>query len=150
MLSVLKADIQDLGLRDRLDNVDIQLFNYDSHFETLSTWLKQHGQPIPSREDMPALGYVTLKNGQLTGAAFLRMVEGGFAQVDGLTVDPTQDSKTRSDTINILVTQILDAAKTLKIKAIYCYSAYDTIIDRAADTFKFIKLPHKIMVLGFK
>lgn len=89
-----------------------------------------------NQETLPAIGFIVYSNSeyQYICAGFLRLVEGGFAQIDTLVTNPDIDSYIRHEGINLLVNKLLETAKSLKLKGIYAHTNSQNIIKRAVDT----------------
>lgn len=88
----------------------------------MADWLRTHNAYIPSDAEIPALGYVVYVNARATAMGFIRRVEGGFGQLDGLVSNPTSSSEDRHLAIDLLVSQLLDSAKELGITQIMAFS----------------------------
>jgi len=82
---------------------------------------------------VPKLGYIALINKKPVAAGFLRRVEGGYAQFDGLTSNPYFGSIIRHEGIKKVVDQLILNAKQLKLKGIIAFTADESVKKRAAD-----------------
>lgn len=99
---------------------------------------------------LPKLGYIALLNGkQPVAAGFLRRVEGGYAQLDGLTSNPYFGSQIRHEGIKLVVDHLIDAAKQLKINGIMAFTADKGVLDRAAG-LGFVKVEQQLIALRIK
>lgn len=85
-----------------------------------------------SHTTLPKIGYTANVNG-LRGAAygFLRMVEGGYAQIDTLTTHTKFSSEDRNKAISAVVDALIDIAKTINLKGIVCFTDNESVITRA-------------------
>lgn len=87
-------------------------------------------------ETLPKIGFISFSNTefQYIAAGFLRIVEGGFGQLDTFVTNPSLDSHVRDEGLNLLVETLINEAKTLKLKGIYAHTASINIIKRAEET----------------
>lgn len=95
-------------------------------------------------ESLPEVGYADGDK----AFGFLRMVEGGFAQIDTLVSNAKYGSIDRNNAISDVVYHLLEAAKQLKVKGIVCYTEIPSIISRAKE-LGFTKLNHQVIAISF-
>ncbi len=95
---------------------------------------------------LPKIGYICLFNNQPIAAGFLRRVEGGFAQIDGLTSNPYFGSKIRHIGISKVVSQLIEDAKDLKLNGLIGFTSDLGVIARAED-LGFHKVKQTIIAL---
>lgn len=81
---------------------------------------------------LPKIGYIALVNNRPVAAGFLRRVEGGYAQLDGLTSNPYYGSLVRHKGIEIVVDHLISAARQLKLNGIIAFTADNGVLSRAA------------------
>lgn len=130
----------------------MKLSKYDSnlHFDIICEWLKGHDQKPPKRSEMPANGYIVYTNigHVLTPIAcgFLRLVEGNYAQIDGLCVDPTIRGNIRNEALNEVASKLISLAKELNITKLFSFSTNKKTVTRSMD-FGFVQLPHSVIIL---
>jgi hypothetical protein len=86
-----------------------------------------------SMKTLPKNGYIVLMNGHPIAAGFLRRLEGGYAQIDGLTSNPHFGSQIRHKAIDLVVEHLISDAKTLKLKGILALTKEQSIVNRAKD-----------------
>ncbi len=84
-------------------------------------------------KSLPKIGYIALIDKQPISAGFLRRVEGGYAQIDGLTSNAFFGSKIRHEGIKLVVDELIKDAKSLKLYGILAFTADKGILSRAAD-----------------
>lgn len=82
---------------------------------------------------LPKCGFMALYNGHPIAAGFLRRVEGGYAQLDGLTSNPYFGSKIRHEGIDLVVDTLLKEAKDLGLKGIIAFTKEPSIVSRAKE-----------------
>ncbi len=104
-----------------------------------------HSQKAPYF-DVPALGFVAFDSATPIAAGFLRMVEGGFAQIDSLVSNASLSSSMRNEGVALVVDHLIEAAKGLKLKGIYAHTTDEGIVRRAAE-LGFIHSPGIIIAL---
>lgn len=116
-----------------LDKIDKEVcIKYTSeYFVCISSWLKQRDLPVPPMDETPKIGFIAFINGVETAIGFLRMVEGRYAQLDGLITNPSVPGLHRSKAIDIVVSKLLVTAKDLKLRGIISYSADPNTIERS-------------------
>lgn len=98
---------------------------------------------------LPKIGYIALYNGYPIAAGFLRRVEGGYAQIDTLTSNPTFGSIIRHKGIDAIVNSLIEEAKVLKLHGIIALTQETNIILRATDK-GFHLVEHKVLALPLK
>lgn len=77
---------------------------------------------------------------------FLRMVEGGYAQIDGLTSNANLSAPLRNAGVSTVVDALLDKAKSMKLKGIISFTQDNSVI-RRAKLLGFRALQHTVIVL---
>lgn len=100
------------------------------------------------KESMPAIGFVTYADGAPSAAGFLRRVEGGFAQLDGLVTNANLSGDIRSSSIDLVVENLLSEAKRLNLKGIIAFSRDTNTLIRAA-AFGFKDIDQRVIVMSF-
>lgn len=89
---------------------------------------------------LPKIGFMAIYNGHPVAAGFLRRVEGGYAQLDGLTSNPYFGSKIRHEGIDLVVDTLIQEAADLKLKGIIAFTKEPSIVSRAQEKgFKVIE-----------
>lgn len=110
-------------------------------------WLIARGVNPPTRNEVPKIGFIATNFIEPVAMGFLRRVEGGFAQLDGLVTNPKSSSIDRSTCIDEIVTQLVTKAKEKGIKSIMAYSTYESILNRSVK-HGFVPIPHSIIALS--
>lgn len=131
--------------------VNITKFKVSKHLEPLEMMHIAHeykDMEAISQEVLPNIGYICYSNQeyQYVAAGFLRMVEGGYAQIDTLVTNPAIEPSIRHEAINLLVSTLIQRAKELKLKGIYALTLQKDIIERAEAT-GFRVIDHKVVAL---
>lgn len=85
---------------------------------------------ILTPETLPRIGYIAY-DGAIVGMGFLRMVEGGYGQIDTLVSNKNLSSITRHEGINLIVQAILEKAKQLNLLGIVSYTQDESVVKRA-------------------
>ena len=116
--------------------------------ETLYQWMRHRGLPCPRIDDMPAIGVVAYVDGKEVAMAFLRRVEGGFAQLDGLVTDETAPGAHRHEAIEAAVQAIVSKAKELGIKSLMATSQHKNTVMRACSLHGFTIEPTVVLSLN--
>lgn len=115
-----------------------------SYYDNLISCLEQHNDYI--KPELPEIGYVYTKGSEFVAFGFLRMVEGSYCQIDGLTTNPNFDSEIRHLALDSIVTQLIDKAKQLKLKGIISFTGDYSIVKRA-ETHGFQLQPYSFISL---
>lgn len=108
------------------------------------------------RNDMlPAIGRIAFEFdsddiGTPVAAAFLRMVEGGFAQLDTLVSNSKKPSEMRHLGISRCVEELIQEAKKLKLHGILATSKDETTITRALSLGFRVITEQKLIALSLK
>lgn len=133
--------------------VNITRFKADKHMEALKDMHKSHNYSFMSdisEDGLPKIGFIVYSNTefQYIAAAFLRIVEGGYAQVDTIVSNPMLTADVRHEGINLLANKLIETAKELKLKAIYAFTVDKSIIVRAKKA-GFSVIDHMIIARKF-
>lgn len=64
---------------------------------------------------------------------FLRMVEGGYAQIDTLVSNANYPSEDRHEAVTAVVNELLRVAKYMELNGIICFTKEPSIIARAKE-----------------
>ena len=113
---------------------------------TLWTWAKARGSYMPQPSEMPEIRYVASERGEPIAMGFLRRVEGGYAQLDGLITNPEAPGDMRSYAIDTVVAQLLETARQLEIKAVMATSIDKNTLERSKK-FGFIKQDMTVIIV---
>ena len=103
-----------------------------------------HGIPHPS--EMPEYGYVVMSDDTIIATAFLRRIEGGFIQLDGLSTNPGMAPHIRNEAIELALSACYSKAKELGYTSILAMSMDSSTLLRSIN-HGFVRLPHALIVL---
>ncbi len=105
---------------------------------------------------LPAIGAIAYKFDAFTdigapvAACFLRMVEGGFAQMDTFVTNANASSELRHEGINACVDKLIIEAKKLKLLGILATTKDESTIMRAQSLGFHVVTDHKVIALSLK
>ena len=124
----------------------IKKYKHSQHAEDLALMLISQSGKIPPKSEMPKNGYILYSEGKPIAACFLRLVEGGFGQIDGLVADRYAPRELKQQAIDIAIEKCIDKARSLRIKNLlaFCQSERPTM---TALSHGFVKLPHNCLAL---
>ncbi len=123
----------------------VEQFQIDKHYNELCDALTLWGHPHPTRESIPEYGYLVCG----IAYAFIRRVEGGYAQLDGLTSNPSVSKKIRSEALDLVVKSCIEQAKVLGITQVLGFCSTKSPIMRSLK-HGFAVLPHAVIALEIK
>lgn len=126
-------------------HIEVRPFSLELHMSEIYSWLIERGAYTPTQAEMPKHGFVAYTDGIPVAAAFLRRVEGGFGQLDGLVTDPLAPGEVRHEAIDALVNEILILSKELGIKAVTAFSVDENTLVRSLK-HGFVKTTHSLIV----
>lgn len=127
--------------------MDIIPFSLDAHYDVLRRCLSAwHAYPTPKSE-IPATGFVALYDGYPAAFAFIRLVEGGFGQLDGLTSNRLLPGDIRDQAIDAIVSHLISHAKTMKLKNLTAFSKDENTLKRSVK-HGFSPVPLSMIALG--
>lgn len=124
-------------------------FDLNSHLPIINKWrLAYDLQPI-MESSTPKLGYITYKEGKPLAAVFIRLVEGGYGQMDGLIRDKSLSKEEASVALDLCVNKAIESAKEAGISGLMAYTRDRTTMERS---FKhgWVKLDQAIIVMDLK
>lgn len=101
-----------------------------------------------SEDRIPKIGFITYSNTeyQYIAAGFLRIVEGGYAQIDTMVTNPSLEPYVRNEGLTLLIETLIQTAKDMKLKGIYALTVDKSVLLRAEET-GFQVIDHKIVAL---
>lgn len=105
--------------------------------------------PYPNSNELPQIGCIIKENDTPIVAAFLRRVEGGYAQIDTLISNPNVDKSLRDIAIDKCLKLLVNCAKTLKLRGLVSFCEVPASITRA-EKHGFKQLNHKLMGISLK
>ena len=82
---------------------------------------------------LPKVGYIAYLNSQPIAAGFLRRVEPCYAQIDTLVSNAYFGSKIRHQGLTLVVNELLEEAKRLKLEGIISITNDEGVLKRAKD-----------------
>lgn len=88
-------------------------------FLEVSRWRQARGLSLGSAlETLPKNGVVIYENDDAVAMGFIRLVEGGFGQIDSYITNPAMPASIRDAALDYLTTQVIEKAKELKLKGL--------------------------------
>lgn len=120
-------------------------FDIQAHMVHLCKWLYLREAYIPSKEEMPEIGYIAYNNHQPIAVAFLRKMEGGHALLDGIASNPDASPEDRNQAIDLVMESVVNIAKELNIKSILGYTRDESTFTRSLR-HGFVQSPHAVLV----
>lgn len=89
------------------------------------------GEASISMQELPKIGYVAYLGKQPVAAGFMRRVEPSYAQFDTFLSDPFFGSKIRHEALKMIVDQLIEDARDLKVRGVIAFTTDEGILDRA-------------------
>lgn len=128
--------------------IEVQAFQ-ESYLDLLHGMLmsQEHSTHEITPESIPQIGYIAFEGSIPVACGFLRKVEGGYAQIDGLTSNPDMPSEVRHKALSFIVDTLIQEAKHLKMIGIISFTKDYSIIKRAKDC-GFQVLQHQVIALS--
>lgn len=96
-------------------------FNKVNHLNALLRMYESQGAYIPKEHEIPKIGYIIVDKDEFVAACFLRKVEGGFGQIDGLVSNPLANSEQRHSALDLAIDKCLKAASKHGIKQLISF-----------------------------
>lgn len=125
----------------------IEKYEAAKHNEHIQLWLKHHKMKSTFVDMLPENGWVGFDNyGAPTSAGFLRKCEGNFGILDSLITNPKAPGYARHVCIDMVVTEILNYARSQGILQIMATSKFEDTLERATS-HGFVRLPHTVIAI---
>ena len=127
----------------------MEIIEFDStvHRGMLVGWLAKRDHPPVL--DFPINGYCVLHDDTIVCCGFLRLIEGGYALLDGYATDPDAPAELRNKSLNLLTKYLVTRAKQIGIRGLFATSIDNNTIKRALE-HKFSVLPYAVLVLDIR
>ena len=119
------------------------------HYGDLVRLLITQSAHIPPTEETPKYGFMAFDDDKAIASCFLRRVEGGYGQIDGLVVDKTIAKCLKRQAIDTVIKKCRDKAKSLRMKGVLAFCQSDRTIVTALS-HGFVQLPHTMLGLNVK
>lgn len=132
-----------------MDSLNVLPFELSAHYELLIDLHKsQKYDQIATftRETLPKTGFLVFKDDICVSAGFLRLVEGGFGQIDTMVSNAASPGEVRHEALNILVNCLISKAKDLKLHGLVAFTTSNSILTRA-EVAGFRALTHSVIAL---
>lgn len=120
-------------------------YDQQAHLVHICKWLYLRDAYIPSKDEMPEIGYIAYAHNQPIACAFLRKIEGGHGLLDGIASNPDASPEHRNQAIDIVMESVVNTAKELKIKSLLGYTRDDSTFVRSLR-HGFVQSPHAVMI----
>ena len=124
----------------------VEPFDIEVHFGTLLSMLHKRKAYIPTKAEMPAVGFMVFDGDTPVSYASLRRIEGGSAMFDGLTSNPDCSPEQRHVGNDLAIKTIIEAAKYLNIKHLVAFTADNSTLMRSIR-HGFVEVPHTCVIL---
>lgn len=98
------------------------------------------------QETLPKIGYIASDSATHVAIGFLRMIEGGFGQIDTLVTNADLPGETRHLGVTAVVDKLIEVAKHLKLKGIISLTVDNGVLSRA-EAIGFKVVPETVIVL---
>jgi len=98
---------------------------------------------------LPKIGYIAYHNKMPIAAGFLRRVEPCYAQIDTLVSNAYCGSILRNEAITLIVDNLINDAKKLKLQGIICHTQDKGTLSRA-ESMGFHIVPQTIIALSLQ
>ena len=125
--------------------MEVKPFDIAAHMVHMCKWLYLRDAYIPSKDEMPAIGYIAYSDNKPVAVAFLRKMEGNHALLDGIASNPDATSEERHQAIDMVMESVVNTAKELKIKSILGYTRDESTFLRSIR-HGFVQSPHAVLV----
>lgn len=118
---------------------------FDQNIAVLQGWVGARAQDSWAPEQIPALAWIILDGETPVATAFIRRVEGGFGQLDGLCTNPSLPGATRHEAIDLIVAHAIKEAYVHGITSLYALSVDEGTLMRS-EKHGFVRAPHVLIV----
>ena len=126
------------------DSLQVIEFNSDLHLSIVNQWLHRIDSYQMNAHNIPKIGFIVTYTDDFVAVAFLRMVEGGFAQLDGLATNSHMPAHLRDQAIDLVVEKVLNVADGLKITSVIANTKdYNTLL--RSFRHGFVQLPQTLI-----
>lgn len=122
---------------------------YPQIYPLVADWYKLRELTPPAADVYPELGFVAHYEGIPVAVAFIRRVEGGYGQLDGLCSNPDFPGDMRSEAIDSVVLKIIHHAQHIGIKGLIAHSK-DTNTLLRAKKHGFVQSDQTIIALNLQ
>lgn len=124
-------------------------FSSKKHYAPLIECLVARQAYIPTINEMPKLGYIAFDGKVPVAFVFLRKVEGGYGQIDGLTTNPGCSASQRDQGIRLVIDKLLATCRKTSIFNVLVLSKEENTLMRSHE-YGFEKLPLTVMAVDLK
>jgi len=90
-----------------MDNMRIEKFDKEKHYEDLCKWLEQRKCPIPTREMLSDNGAIVPD----VGCGFLYLTDSSMAHLDFFVTNPMADEDKRTKAMDVVTSNLIMWAK---------------------------------------
>lgn len=130
---------------------DIKVIEFDlnTHLSLVNEWRLAYNLRLLSEDETAKLGYIATISGRPVAAVFLRMVEGGYGQIDGLIRDPKANRQKASDGLDRAVSRAIQKARELSLKGLMAYTMDNRTLERSYR-HGWVKLDQTLIAIDLK
>ncbi len=94
----------------------------DTDLTHINHWLESRHLRMVTAEELPVTGSVYCSDGLPVAALFLRKCEGNLGILDSLITDPNQPGEIRNKANSLLILDLIEKAKALKLSALIAWT----------------------------
>lgn len=116
------------------------------HFAHIYKWLEARDAHFTPVDRVPGIGFMCYYNHKPAAAGFIRLVEGGYGQLEGLVSNPEFLPGTRSKAIDTLVERIIAEAKALQLISLIAFTGDKNTLERSSR-HGFVQLPQTLIAV---
>jgi hypothetical protein len=118
----------------------IELYNHDTHYSTLCTWLADKAIPKPNPAFLSSIGLVI----DHCAIGFLFMTNSKLCIIDCISADPKISKERRSQALNYLLKTLEEIASEQGYKIVQMWTALPKMKDRLISLDYIDRGPHTI------
>lgn len=103
------------------------------HSHVIEAWLQSRQMDEKIIHQLPRAGWIVFDGEEPLAAGFLRMMEGGYAMIDGLISNPPQGlgNRRRSQALDLITERMISEGKILGLKKILAFSGDRATLKRS-------------------
>lgn len=109
----------------------IQRFNPKTDMDVLNEWLEARGIKPAKEETVPRIGFIAYQEDEPVALCFLRLCEGRFGIVDGLTSNPQLEGSVRHVGLDMVVRAVIAKAEEIGMENLLAWSVDKGTLERA-------------------
>lgn len=111
--------------------MEVQKYKHHEDSHAAENLLASRGLPLNLALDLPVNGFIARYRGEPVAMGFIRLIEGGYGQIDSLITNSQFPSDIRDTVVDLLVSNLIKSSKSMGLRKLISYTLDSNTLARS-------------------